>query len=56
MLSRTPLPKFLSLELHYFNLKGRDIVDALEKHNYKLKGYINDRLECVVFDASQDFK
>ena len=56
MLSRPPLPKFLSLELHYFNVKGRDIVDALEKHNYKLKGYINDRLECVVFDASRDFK
>ena len=56
MLSRTPLPKFLSLELHYFNLKGRDIVDALEKNNYSLHGYIKDFMECVVFDASLDFK
>lgn len=52
MLSRTPLPKFLSLELHYFNVKGRDIVDALEKNNYTLNGYIKDFMECVVFDAS----
>jgi FkbM family methyltransferase len=56
MLARSPLPKFLSLELHYFNVKGRPIVDALEKNNYKLRGYIKDFLECVVFDASLDLK
>ncbi len=56
MLSRTPLPKFLSLELHYFNVKGREIVDALEKNNYTLHGYIKDSLECVVFDASLNLK
>jgi FkbM family methyltransferase len=46
-----PLPGFLSVELHFFHQKGRPIVLALEEHNYKLKGYIDDRLECVVFDA-----
>jgi FkbM family methyltransferase len=50
-LGRFPLPGFLSVELHFFNQKGRPVVDALEKNNYKLTGYIDDRLECVVFDA-----
>jgi FkbM family methyltransferase len=52
MLAGSPLPRFLSVELHFFNQKGRPVVNALEKHNYKLKGYIDDRLECVVFDAT----
>lgn len=52
MLAGSPLPRFLSVELHFFNQKGRPVVHAFEEHNYKLKGYIDDRLECVVFDAT----
>ncbi len=52
LLQRTPKPKFLSIELHFFNKKGRPIVELLEKLGYRLEGYIDDRLECVVFDAS----
>jgi FkbM family methyltransferase len=51
LLKRTPKPKFLSIELHFFNKKGRPIVEMLNEHGYRLKGYIDDQLECVVFDA-----
>lgn len=54
LLSRLPLPKSLSIELHFFNAKGRPIIKLLERNNYKLSGYIDDSLECVVFNASLD--
>ncbi len=54
LLSRLPLPKSLSVELHFFNAKGRPIIKLLERNDYKLSGYIDDSLECVVFNACLD--
>jgi len=46
-----PLPRYLSIELHFFHTKGREIVDLLRASGYQLNGFLNQECVCAVFDA-----
>ena len=51
LLRSHPLPRYLSIELHFFNTKGQEIVELLKTTGYELHGYLDPQHICAVFDA-----
>ena len=45
-------PRWISLEIHSFDTKGKSIITLLEKHGYTIKGDINYDVNCIVISAS----
>lgn len=46
-------PRYLSLELHFFDTKGSQLVELLSKHEYEINGYFDTNSICAVFDAER---
>jgi FkbM family methyltransferase len=51
LLRSQPLPRYLSIELHFFHTRGQEIVNLLKTSGYRLHGYLNQECICAVFDA-----
>lgn len=47
-------PYWISMEIHQLNTKGKDLVDLLKKHNYKILGRCNFDVDCDVITAYRD--
>jgi FkbM family methyltransferase len=44
-------PRWISLEIHYFDTKGQSIISLLKEHGYQIKGDINPTVDCIVISA-----
>ena len=51
LLRSHPLPRYMSIELHFFHTRGHEIVDLLKTSGYRIQGYLNQECVCAVFDA-----
>lgn len=44
-------PRWISMELHYFNTKGNKLLDLLRAHGYSIVGGDDPNLDCVIIAA-----
>ncbi|MDX2110990.1 MAG: FkbM family methyltransferase [Verrucomicrobiota bacterium] len=51
LMDQPHLPFYLSIEVHFYNVKGQPLIQLLKDRGYTLHGYLNPANECVVFDA-----
>ena len=51
LLNSAKRPRYLSLELHFFNTKGSQLMELLRKNGYEIMGYFDTSSICAVFDA-----
>ena len=54
LLENGQYPRWISLEIHYFNTKGQSIMSLLRKHGYKIRGGEDRELDCTVISAYRD--
>ncbi len=51
LLRSHPLPRHISIELHFYDTKGQQIIELFKAGGYQLHGYFDPQNICAVFDA-----
>jgi len=54
LLERGPLPKWITLEIHFFDKKGKEILELLVNYGYILTGDLSPHLNSTVVSAYRE--
>ena len=51
LLNNSKYPRWISMEVHYFDTKGQALLSLLRQHGYQIKGGDDHEADCIVISA-----